>query len=314
MSARIGTVACGTVLASWLLASAVMADPWPAEQRAGSHRAPVDGLRDGTSRGPEVLSPGPDWSERRRGVTTGPVSPSPVPPASGSTSAFRRNGGVTRAIEARGEPIVIRLGHRRMTQVHFAGDIQQVVTAFTKQQVSMETAGPRLFLSALDPELSGELFVTLTGGTTVTLVVVPAGSVERDLVVRLVSPAAEAATRAAEMVGLTPLRLMRAMILNTPLPGVSPTPGDGRLVYEDGAIRLTLLGTWTSPALEGVVLAAENLRPLWISLPLDRLAFPGLLAVHVDAEQLAPPPATPEQALAARHRTRLYLVRVADGR
>jgi hypothetical protein len=118
----------------------------------------------------------------------------------------------------------------------------------------------------------------------------------------------------AETAGLTPLRLMRAMILDVPLPGVSPAPGDGRVVYEDGALRLTLLRTWTSPALEGVVLAAENLRPLWITLPLDRLAFPGLLAVHAEAEQLAPPPATPEQALAARHRTRLYLVRVVEGR
>jgi hypothetical protein len=72
----------------------------------------------------------------------------------------RRDLGVTRAIEARGEPIVIRLGHRRMTQVHFPADIQQVVTAFTKPQVSLETAGPRLFLSALDPDVSGELFVT----------------------------------------------------------------------------------------------------------------------------------------------------------
>jgi hypothetical protein len=46
----------------------------------------------------------------------------------------------------------------------------------------------------------------------------------------------------------------------------------------------------------------------------DRLAFPGLLAVHAESEWLAPPPATPEQALAARHRTRLYLVRTAGER
>jgi hypothetical protein len=62
------------------------------------------------------------------------------------------------------------------------------------------------------------------------------------------------------------------------------------------------------------VLTAENLRPLWIVLPLDRLAFPGLLAIHAETEQLAPPPGSPEQALAARHRTRLYLVRAAEGR
>jgi hypothetical protein len=217
-------------------------------------------------------------------------------------------------VEARGEPILIRLAFQRMTQVHFSGDIQQVVTAFAKPQVSMETAGPRLFLSPLEPDLSGELFVTLAGGQTLTLVVVPATGPERDLVVRVVSPAAEAASRAAETAGLTPLRLLRAMILDVPLPGVSPTRGDGRIVYDDGALRLTLLATWTSPALEGVILAAENLRSLWVTLPLDRLAFPGLLAVHAESESLAPPPTTPEQALAAQHRTRLYLVRTPDGR
>ena len=85
-------------------------------------------------------------------------------------------------------------------------------------------------------------------------------------------------------------------------------------MYEDGALRLTRLATWTSPALEGVILGVENLRPLWVTIPLDRLAFPGLLAVHAESESLAPPPAMPEQALAARHRTRLYLVRVAGER
>jgi hypothetical protein len=34
----------------------------------------------------------------------------------------------------------------------------------------------------------------------------------------------------------------------------------------------------------------------------------------VESEALAPPPVTPEQALAAQHRTRLYLVRTAGDR
>jgi TraK protein len=245
----------------------------------------------------------------------GGLRPGPAP-AGASTELGRAHGqlGVTRAVEARGEPILVRLALQRMTQISFGGDIQQVVTALAKPQVSMETAGPRLFLSALEPDLSGELFVTLTGGQTLTLVVVPARGPEWDLVVRVVSAVTEAAARAAETSGLTPLRLMRAMMLNAPLPGVSATPGDGRAVYDDGAVRLTRLATWTSPALEGVILAAENLRPLWITLPLDRLTFPGLLAVHAESESLAPPPTTPEQALAAQHRTRLYLVRTPDGR
>jgi hypothetical protein len=298
-----------TALGSALLASGAAADPWmlrgPAAGRGPAMEA--GGLRPRGGEGPAApLGQG-------EANASGPVRPT-APSLTDPAFLARRDLGVTRAVEARGGPILIRLAPRRMTQVHFPSDIQQVVTAFTKPQVSLETAGPRLFLSALDPDVSGELFVTLSTGGTLALVIVPAGPGERDLVVRVVSPATEATARMAETAGLTPLRLMRAMILDVALPGVSPAPGDGRVVYEDGVLRLTLLRTWTSPALEGVVLAAENLRPLWITLPLDRLAFPGLLAVHAEAEQLAPPPTTPEQALAARHRTRLYLVRVAEGR
>jgi hypothetical protein len=297
-----------TALVSALFATGAVADPW-------MRRSPGSGRGEAMEAGgPRARGKAEPAAQLGQGQGSAPPSVPAFPSLTGTTFLARRDLGATRAIEARGEPIVIRLGHRRMTQVHFASDIQQVVTAFTKPQVSLETAGPRLFLSALDPDVSGELFVTLSTGGTLALVVVPAAPGERDLVVRVVSPAAEAAARAVETAGLTPLRLMRAMILDVPLPGVSPAPGDSRVVYEDGALRLTLLRTWTSPALEGVVLTAENLRPLWIVLPLDRLAFPGLLAIHAETEQLAPPPATPEQALAARHRTRLYLVRVSEGR
>jgi TraK protein len=301
-------VISGIALGSALLASGAAADPW---MRRGPAVDPSPAMKAGEFR-PRGGSPAaPLGPGEASGAGSGrPAAPLLTDPA----LLTRRDLGVTRAVEARGGPILIRLAPRRMTQVHFPSDIQQVVTAFTKPQVSLETAGPRLFLSALDPDVSGELFVTLSTGGTLVLVIVPAGPGERDLVVRVVSPVAEAAARMAETAGLTPLRLMRAMILDVPLPEVSPAPGDGRVVYEDGALRLTLLRTWTSAALEGVVLSAENLRPLWIPLPLDRLAFTGLLAVHAEAEQLAPPPSTPEQTLAARHRTRLYLVRVAEGR
>jgi hypothetical protein len=290
---------------SALLATGAAADPWMSRAPSAA-RGPATEAGGLDSRGGSGSAAPLGQGEGRAPALVSPVA------AAGVVAPARRDLGVMRAVEARGEPIVVRLGHRRMTQVHFPADIQQVVTAFTKPQVSLETAGPRLFLSALDADVSGELFVTLSTGGTLALVIVPAAPGERDLVVRIVSPVAEAAARSAETAGLTPLRLMRAMILDVPLPGVSPAPADGRVVYEDGALRLTLLRTWTSPALEGVVLAAENLRPLWITLPLDRLAFRGLLAVHAETEQLAPPPTTPEHALAARHRTRLYLVRVAE--
>jgi hypothetical protein len=305
MKADLRREAIGTALLVVALTGVAFADPW----RQGEPRGSAAPRQVQTAPATERNEPGPAF-----GGSPGVVHPSISETTLPRTAAALRAQGTTRAVEARGEPTLVRLGYQRMTQVQFAGDIQQVITAFTKQQISMETTGSRLFLSALEPDLSGELFVTLAGGSTLTLIVLPATGTERDLVVRVVSPVAEAATRAAETAGLTPLRLLRAMIRNTPLPGVSPAPDDGQVVYDDGALRLTRLGTWTSPALEGVILGVENLRVLWVALPLDRLAFPGLLAVHAESEALAPPPVTPEQALAAQHRTRLYLVRTAGDR
>jgi hypothetical protein len=225
MTSFMARMMSGIALLSVLLSTAAVADPW-------MRRSP------GNGRGQAMAAGGPRPRGEAGPATLGqgqrsasPPVPPVFPPLTGTAFPARRDLGMTRAIEARGEPIVIRLGHRRMTQVHFPSDIQQVVTAFTKPQVSLETAGPRLFLNALDPDVSGELFVTLSTGGTLALVIVPAGPDEHDLVVRVVSPATEAATRVAETAGLTPLRLMRAMILDVPLPGVSPAPGDGRVVY-----------------------------------------------------------------------------------
>src|SRR5262245_4909669 len=160
------------VLVSVLVATGAAADPWMTRERAAGHApAPeAGGLR---SRGGSRPTAPPSAGDG--GVLA------PAPPTSRPLVSASRDLGVTRAVDARGDPIVVRLGHRRMTQVHFPADVQQVVTAFTKPQVSLETAGPRLFLSALDPDVSGEVFVTLSTGGTLALVLVPAATDERDV-------------------------------------------------------------------------------------------------------------------------------------
>lgn len=221
--------------------------------------------------------------------------------------------GAVRTVEARGAPLAVRVAVGRMTQVTFWEPIASVVTNFAKEQMSFETTGPRLYLAPLEPGLSGELFIVLTTGQPITLAVVEA-SERRDLAVQVLPPAAEAERLRRETTELTALRLLRAMLLGRPAAGITVSRGTGDVVYDDGAVRLTLDAVWRTPRLEGLILAAENLRPLWIRLPIERFVLPGLLAVHAEAETLAPPPATAEERLAARHRTRLYLVRTPDGR
>src|SRR2546428_6826193 len=165
--------AIGAAVLVVMLAGPALADPW---------REPELGRSAGPGGGP--VSPARDRGESGASRSAEPFRGG-LDPTLPRTPGGPRSPGVTRAVEARGEPIVLRLGFQRMAQVQFGTDIQQVITAFTKQQVSMETVGPRLFLSALELDLSGELFVTLAGGATLTLIVVPAIGPERDLVVRV---------------------------------------------------------------------------------------------------------------------------------
>ena len=58
-----------------------------------------------------------------------------------------------------------------MTQVQFSADIQHLVTAFGKQQLSVEHVGRHLYLSALEPDVSGECFVAETARATMTKLV-----------------------------------------------------------------------------------------------------------------------------------------------
>lgn len=230
-------------------------------------------------------------------------APAPAAPESGAV----------RTVEARGRPIAIRVAVGRMTQVILWEPIASVVTNFTQPQMSFDTQGTRLYLAPLESGLSGELFIILKTDQQVTLAVIEDPE-RRDLVVQILPLGAEADRVRQETAELTALRLLRAMMLDRPVANVTVSKGTGDVVYNDGAVRLTLDATWRTPRLEGLILGAENLRPLWIRLPIERLVLPGLLAVHVEAEALAPPPQTAEERLAGRHRTRLYLVRTPQGR
>jgi hypothetical protein len=218
-----------------------------------------------------------------------------------------------RTVEFRGAPIAVRVAAGRMSQVEFWTDIGTVVSNFTKEQVSIETAGRRIYLMPRTHGLSGELFVVLTTAQSITLAVVDDPD-RRDLTLRVLAPAGEVERSRPAARELTPLRLLRAMLLDRPLTEITVVAGGETVVYDDGAVQLRLARIWTTPTLQGLILTVENLRPAWIRLPVDSLALPGLLAVHIEAETLAPPPTTPEERVAAQHRTRLFLVRIPSRR
>ena len=217
---------------------------------------------------------------------------------------------LARVVEESGQEIAIRVSRGQTTEVVFSEAIRHVVTSLGKEALSLETAGRRLYLSPLADPIGGTLFVLLESDRSIALTLVSVSPpADRDVSVRIVSPAPAASPPAAASQGLTPLGLLRAMVLGEELAGVKTSKAD-REVYNDQAVRLTLRQLWRAPHLEGDVLITENLRATWIRFPIERIHFPGLLAIHAESEGLAPKPTTPEETLAARHRTRLFLIRV----
>lgn len=215
-----------------------------------------------------------------------------------------------RVVEESGQEIVVRVSRGQTTEVVFSEAIRQVVTSLGKEALSLETTGARLYLSPLAEEVGGTLFVLLESDRSVPIALVSvAPPTRRDVSVRVLSRTRAPTTSAATAQGLTPLGLLRAMLLGQDLAGVKTSKAD-REVYNDQAVTLTLQQVWRAPHLEGDVLVAENLRAAWIRLPIERIHFPGLLAIHAESESLAPRPTSPEESLAARHRTRVFLIRV----
>ncbi len=213
-----------------------------------------------------------------------------------------------------GQPVAVNVAVGRTTAVTFPAAISSIVTSASKETLTLETVGSRLFLSPLVPDYAGQIFVILANDEQVPLLARSVLPDKADLALRLLagSAAGSGAPRTPpESSGAwTPLRLMRAMILGVQGPGVTVTPSPRPFVaYSDSVLVLRTLATWKTPRYEGVILEAENLTDQWLRLALESLHFPGLLAVHAERDSLAPRPTKPEEALAAQQTTKVYLVR-----
>jgi TraK protein len=212
-----------------------------------------------------------------------------------------------------GQPVTVNVAVGRTTAITFPAAITSIVTTASKETLTLETVGSRLFLSPLAPQYSGEIFVILVNDEQVPLIARSVAAEDADLAVRLVAGSAAASTASDGSGAWTPLRLMRAMILDVQEPGVTVTrSAQPSIVYDDSVLVLRTLTTWKTPRYEGVALEAENKTDQWLRLALESLHFPGLLAVHAERESLAPRPAKADDALAAQQKMKVYLVRVPE--
>lgn len=233
----------------------------------------------------------------------------------------RRNGaahGIVRLVPWTGQPVAVNVAMGRTTAMTFPAPIASIITTATREMLTIETVGARLFISPLTSDYYGELFVVLTNDEQVPVIATSTELHQADLAVRVVSGQTSGGQGGGgegrpPLPYWTPLRLMRAMILGVQEPGVTvaqhPQPIEA---YNDSVLRLRATATWKTPRYEGVILEAENLTTQWLRLALESLHFPGLLAVHAERDTLAPRPTNPAQALIAHQKSRVYLVRMPE--
>lgn len=80
--------------------------------------------------------------------------------------------------------------------------------------------------------------------------------------------------------------LMRALILSRPLAGATQKDID-EIVFDDGRVRMRAVLVYQMPKLWGYVMRVENLTAGPVVIPIQRISFPGLLAVSSSKDVLA---------------------------
>ena len=213
-----------------------------------------------------------------------------------------------RLVEYVGTPIPIRLSLARPepVEVQFPEDVVDVVTPLQEQQIGIEFVGPRLYLHAMKA-LDGGLFaITSSGSYGLTLSTTRMD--KHDTVVRIAPAGQHAAARVAATQQLTAVDLVRFMRRKEIPPGVDHATASGREVYNDGTLSLRFVEAYLAPTMRGYVLTAENVADVSVTVPIQNLTMPGLLAAAAEVYTLAPRPHTVEEKLAAAHRCQVYVV------
>jgi hypothetical protein len=210
------------------------------------------------------------------------------------------------------QPLHIRLELQQMTTVVFPEPIASIAVAVEKEQGSIHSDGPYLFLLLLDPTLQTRCFVIGASGKLYLLQIKAA--TPADDIVYLTAPPAPGSGNSGHATRLPTATLLRALRTGTPLPGQTPTEVPAPTL---GDLRLTLLTTqavqWGT--MIGLVATVQNVSPQALTLdlrwgvqesPTDRATrvttwvFAPRLTVHAVAAD--------DEVLGPGGQTRIYLV------
>jgi hypothetical protein len=163
------------------------------------------------------------------------------------------------------QPLHVRLELQQMTTVVFPEPIASVAVAIEKEQGSIHSDGPYLFLLLLDPTVQSRCFVMGASGKLYLLQIKAA--TPPDDIVYLTAPPAPGSGSSGHATPLTTALLLRAWRTGTSLPGQAatevsaPTLGDPRL-----ALLTTQAVSWGTTI--GLVATVQNTSPQPLTLDL----------------------------------------------
>jgi hypothetical protein len=162
-------------------------------------------------------------------------------------------------------PLQVRLELQQMTTIVFPEPIASIAVAIEKEQGSIHSDGPYLFLLLIDPTLQSRCFVIGTSGK-LYLVHFKAGTPPDDIIYLTAPPAAQGGTP-GKATPLTTATMLRALRTGTSLPGQAPTEISAPTIPD---ARLTLISaqavTWGGTI--GLSMTLQNTSQAAVSLDL----------------------------------------------
>ncbi len=180
-----------------------------------------------------------------------------------------------------GADTAVRVEVGKMVDIYMEDGISDLVRWGDPATVKVEHAAGHLFLTPLTAAPAGITILDSNGRSHRVRYVFGEGVDDKVTIADCRVPAGPAA-------GTDPvMAAMRALMQERQPEGVVRHNG-GQVVFEDAQLRLVLLWSDEWPMVAGYVLAAENVTDAPVILPLQRITYPGLLAVAAEEDTLGP--------------------------
>ena len=175
----------------------------------------------------------------------------------------------------------LKLTSGMVTEVEFPVNIANVTKSVPSALLQIETQGNRMFLLARE---NFESLVYVVTQDNISYCLHLAVVEEKDVLshVKIKKPS-ESSLGFPNGKAINTIKLLKALINGSPLPGAVEAKVKNGQIFNDGSIRIGIDKLYELPrGVKAVVLNVENLTYKPIVVPIEHIEFPGLLAISIE--------------------------------